>query len=97
MLDEGMKIRLELYQAHKPYHASPLRMDAERLSRLGRYKQAEREFLKALDVSRRLFGEKHEETLSCVNGLIELYEAWNKPEKALEWRSKLPKTEAKTE
>ena len=53
MLDVGMKARLELYQAHKPYHASPLRMDAERSFRLGQYKEAEREFLAALDVSRR--------------------------------------------
>jgi hypothetical protein len=94
MLDEGMKIRLELYQAHKPYHASPLRMDAERLFRLSRYSQAEREFLEALDVSRRLLGGKHEETLACLNGLIELYEAWNKSEKAEEWRAKLSKAKA---
>jgi tetratricopeptide (TPR) repeat protein len=93
MLDVGMKARLELYQAHKPYHASPLRMDAERSSRLGRYKEAEREFLTALDVSRRLFGEQHEETLACMNGLIALYEAWNKPEKAKEWRAKLAQVE----
>jgi hypothetical protein len=29
-----------------------------------------------------------------MNNLIALYEAWDKPEKAKEWRSKLPKTEA---
>jgi hypothetical protein len=68
-------------------------MDAERSSRLGRYKEAEREFLTALDVSRRLFGEQHEETLACMNGLIALYEAWNKPEKAKEWRAKLAQVE----
>jgi urease accessory protein UreF len=27
--------------------------------------------------------------------LIDLYEAWNKPEKAKPWRAKLPQTEAK--
>jgi len=26
--------------------------------------------------------------------VIELYEAWNKPEKAKDWRAKLPQTEA---
>jgi hypothetical protein len=26
--------------------------------------------------------------------LIQLYEAWNKPEKAKEWQAKLPQTEA---
>jgi hypothetical protein len=25
-----------------------------------------------------------------MNNLIELYEAWNKPEKAAQWRAKLP-------
>jgi hypothetical protein len=29
--------------------------------------------------------------------LIDLYEAWNKPEKAKQWLTKLPKTEAKRE
>jgi len=85
---------LELYQNRKPYHASPLRMDAELSSRLGRYNQAEREFLAALNVSRRLFGDRHEETLACTRGLIDLYEAWNRPEEAEKWRAKLPKTEA---
>jgi hypothetical protein len=32
-----------------------------------------------------------------LNNLIELYEAWNKPEKAKEWRAKLPQIEAKIE
>jgi hypothetical protein len=29
-----------------------------------------------------------------VHDLIELYKSWNKPEKAKEWRAKLPQTEA---
>jgi len=29
-----------------------------------------------------------------MNNLITIYKAWNKPEKAQEWRSKLPDTEA---
>lgn len=93
MLDIGMKARIELYKAGKSYHASPLRMDAELSYGLGRYKQAEREFLRALDASRRLFGERHEETLACVNDLIELYESWNKPEEAAKWREKRPTEE----
>jgi hypothetical protein len=32
-----------------------------------------------------------------MENLIYLYNTWNKPEKAKEWQSKLPKTEAKTE
>jgi hypothetical protein len=32
--------------------------------------------------------------LQSLNNLINLYEAWGKPEQAQEWRAKLPKTEA---
>jgi len=32
-------------------------------------------------------------TLKSLNNLIELYEAWGKPEKANEWRAKLPQAE----
>jgi len=32
--------------------------------------------------------------LEFLNNLIDLYEAWGKPEKADEWRAKLPQTEA---
>jgi hypothetical protein len=32
-----------------------------------------------------------------LNNLIALYKVWNKPEKAEEWRAKLPQTEAKIE
>jgi len=33
-------------------------------------------------------------TAEVIHLLIALYETWNKPEKAKEWRAKLPKTEA---
>jgi hypothetical protein len=32
-----------------------------------------------------------------MRNLIEIYEAWNKPEKAEEWRAKLPQKEATEE
>ena len=44
-------------------------------------------------ISNKLFGNDHEFTNAGVNNLIALYEAWNKPEKAEQWRSKLPQTE----
>jgi hypothetical protein len=39
----------------------------------------------------------HPHTLESVKNLIILYESWNKPEKAEEWRAKLPETEAVVE
>ena len=41
-------------------------------------------------------GDSHPHTKESLNNLIALYEAWNKPEKAEEWRTKLPETEAVT-
>jgi hypothetical protein len=35
--------------------------------------------------------------LESLNNLIDLYEAWNKPEKAKKWWAKLPQTEVKAE
>jgi hypothetical protein len=35
--------------------------------------------------------------LESLDNLIDLYEAWDKPEKANEWRAKLPQTEAAEE
>ncbi len=34
-------------------------------------------------------GDEHPHTLESWHNLIELYEAWGKPEKAEEWRAKL--------
>jgi len=42
-------------------------------------------------------GDTHAHTLESMNNLIDLYEARNKPEKADEWRAKLPQTEATRE
>ena len=39
-------------------------------------------------------GDYHPDTLESWKNLIDLYEAWGKPEKAEEWRSKLTQTEA---
>ncbi len=38
-------------------------------------------------------GDTHPHTLESWHNLIELYEAWNKPEKAKVWRAKLPQKE----
>ncbi len=50
--------------------------------------------LKAEETARQEFGKDHEITNKIVNNFINLYEAWDKPEMAEEWRTKLPQTEA---
>jgi len=42
----------------------------------------EKYFLKIVDT--------HPHTIESLNNLIDLYEAWNKPDKAKAWRAKLP-------
>jgi len=39
----------------------------------------------------------HPHTFQSWHNLIRLYAAWNKPEKAKEWRAKLPQAEAMEE
>ena len=38
-------------------------------------------------------GDTHPHTLESINNLIDLYETWNKPEKANEWQAKLVQIE----
>jgi hypothetical protein len=57
------------------------------------YEKAESFFLEALEGRRLKLGDTHPHTLETWKNLIKLYETWGKPEKAEEWRAKLPKTE----
>jgi len=47
-------------------------------------------FVKAIEGRRLKLGQTHPNTIESWHNLIALYEAWNKPEKATEWRAKLP-------
>ena len=47
----------------------------------------------AVEGRRLKLGDTHPHTLESLNNLIVLYESWNKPEKANEWREKLTKIE----
>jgi len=59
-----------------------------------RFNEAEALLVQAVDMGRRKLGKKHPDTLQSLNKLIELYEAWGKPEKVDECRAKLPPTKA---
>ena len=56
----------------------------------GDYAKAEPLFLEALEGRRLKLGDTHSYTLETLNKLIALYEAWNKSQKAKQWREKLP-------
>ena len=55
----------------------------------GDYNKAESLFIEAVEARRLKLGDVHPHTIESINNLIALYEAWNKPEKAKEWRAKL--------
>lgn len=57
--------------------------------RQGHYTEAERLLIKALEFSRRVFGEEHPETQACLKYFVLLYEAWDKPDEAEKYRAKL--------
>ncbi len=56
----------------------------------GKLVEAEPYFREALQGRRRVLGTDHPDTLNTFKNLIELYDTWGKPEKAAEWRAKLP-------
>jgi len=62
-----------------------------------RYEKAEPLLIEAIEGRRLKLGNTHPHTIESINNLIDLYEALNEPEKAQEWRAKLPKTEDVTE
>jgi hypothetical protein len=61
------------------------------------YDKAEPLVIQALEGRRLKLGDEHPHTLESWNKLIELYEAWNKPEKAEQWRAKLLREQAPEE
>jgi serine/threonine protein kinase len=56
-----------------------------------RYGEAEPLLLQEYQRREKQFGPEHSSTINMLNKLVSLYEAWNKPEKANQWRAKLPK------
>ena len=55
-----------------------------------RYGEAEPLLLQEYQRRENQFGPEHSSTINILNKLVNLYESWNKPEKAEEWREKLP-------
>lgn len=86
--------RVKRYESGQPVRQSFVRSVAWYFYSRGRYGEAEQMLIKALEFSRRVLGEEHAETLACQEDFVKLYEAWGKPEKAEEWRAKLPQKEA---
>ena len=59
----------------------------------GRHEQAETKLLAAYEGRTKKLGPEHPMTLKSIHTLIQLYDAWHKPEQAEEYRGKLPREE----
>jgi serine/threonine-protein kinase len=64
------------------------------LTRLARYEEAEALLLGSYPVLRDTLAPKHVRTERALNHLVDLYDAWEKPEKAAEFRALLPDADA---
>ncbi|MBA7716706.1 hypothetical protein ES703_125782 [subsurface metagenome] len=61
------------------------------------YKGAELLYLQTIEIIQRIYGTESSGTINHLKNLIKLYEAWGKPEKAEQWRAKLPRKEGTKE
>ncbi len=53
--------------------------------------EAEPLYLKAIEYERQVLGSEHPDILDSIKGLVQLYEAWDKPDKARKWQAQLPR------
>ena len=91
---QGLRYNLRLFELGCVIRESALAGNARVMIRMEKYDAAEQNLIALLNSVREYLGETHPETRGCILAFIELYEAWGKPEKAQEWRAKLPQTEA---
>jgi len=63
---------------------------AECLTGMGRYVEAEEELLAVHKRMHDRRGPQHHFTQMAIRSLVDLYEAWGKPEQAARWQAKLP-------
>jgi serine/threonine protein kinase/tetratricopeptide (TPR) repeat protein len=87
---ETIRYHLKLYESKRIPRVSCLAGSGRSKTYQEKYVEAERELATALPALRRLFGDTHPETRGCILALIEMYEAWGKPEQAEKWRAQLP-------
>ena len=91
--DNSLQYLLKRLESGHAVRDSVFTMTATTMIAEGRHAAAEQELTTAIRTVRRYLGETHPETRGCILVFIELYEAWGKPEKAEEWRAKLPQAE----
>ncbi|MCH8146654.1 MAG: serine/threonine protein kinase [Planctomycetes bacterium] len=92
ILREGLEIRRELFGDGHVNLATSLENLGLLFQRKGDYGEAESLLLEVLRIRERAHGANHPDTQKTMNGVIDLYEAWGRPEKADEYRARVPRT-----
>jgi tetratricopeptide (TPR) repeat protein len=92
-----LEYHLELFESGHTIRESLLTWRARTMLREAKYHPTEQELTAALTAAQRFLGQTHPETLGCILGFIELYEAWGKPEEVAKWRAKLPRENEATQ
>lgn len=80
-------------KTHPPDHwqvASTKTLLARCLADQRRFEEAERLLLEGYPVVERQFGASSPRVIAVVERAVAIYQAWGKPDKAAEWRAKLP-------
>jgi tetratricopeptide (TPR) repeat protein len=65
------------------------------LGHLDRHDEAETILIDAHRIISKVVGPDHRSSVRATEGLVQLYEAWDKPKEAEKWRAKLPKSVGK--
>ena len=88
LLNEALEGRKTKLGPDHPYTLGTMHELAVLYKDQAQYDKAEILFVKAIEGRRLKLGDTHPHTIESINNLITLYEAWNKLEKANQWRSK---------
>ena len=68
----------------------PLAGQGRCLTAMRRHGEAETALIEACGILQPALGAADEQCVTAVRALVNLYEAWGKPDQAAEWRAKLP-------
>ena len=100
--EEAEKLLTESLERRRRVQGREHKRTIKNMVRLGwvyteqqRYNEAEALLLDAFELSYRVLGPLDQVTIESIGKIVDLYEAWNKPEKAKQWQAKLTQKQTK--
>ena len=91
LLKQGLEMAQRRFQKAHPLSAMLHVNYGKLLRKSKRYGEAEDQLMEGYRVYKAALGDAHIKTRYALSQLVSLYEAWGKPDKAAEWRARLPK------